>query len=191
HGQKLNPLESAVQKEQSTASLGKIGAFKYAPSLNLMDQTISGKVTDAKSGEGLPGVNVLAKGTTTGTVTDVEGNYRLTVNDDITTLVFSSIGYTTVEVPINGRTVIDMALEEDIQSLEEIVVVGYGTMRKSDVTGSVASVTPDELVDRPVINLGQALQSKVSGVQVIKQGAAYPGSNPKIRIRGTNSINSN
>ncbi len=187
---KIAPMGSFM-KQENQASLNRFNSPDYSYHLDIMDQTISGQVTSAADDGGLPGVNVLAKGTTVGTVTDLNGNYRLTVSDEVTTLVFSSIGYLTVEVPINGRTTIDLDLEEDVQSLEEIVVVGYGTMRKSDVTGSVSSVTPEELVDRPVVNLGQALQSKVSGVQVIRQGAGYPGSNPKIRIRGTNSINSN
>jgi len=160
---------------------------------NVMAQqniTVTGRVISGEDQTGLPGVNVIVKGTTQGTVTDVEGNYTIGVPDETAILVFSSVGFSTQEIAVGGQTVIDIVLNPDLTSLEEIVVVGYGTMRKSDVTGSVASVTPEELVDRPVVNLGQALQNKVSGVQVIKQGAGYPGSNPLIRIRGTNSINS-
>jgi TonB-linked SusC/RagA family outer membrane protein len=153
--------------------------------------TVTGRVTSVEDGEGLPGVNIIVKGTSLGTVSDVEGNYSLNVPDENAVLVFSSVGFIVEEITVGSQTVIDMALAPDLTSLEEIVVVGYGTMRKSDVTGSVSSVTPKELVDRPVVNLGQALQNKVSGVQVIKQGAGYPGSNPLIRVRGTNSINSN
>ncbi|MDF9798719.1 TonB-linked SusC/RagA family outer membrane protein [Catalinimonas alkaloidigena] len=152
---------------------------------------VSGTVTSSSDGSSLPGVNVLVKGTMIGTVTDAEGKYSINVPNDDDILVFSSIGFTSQEIPLNGRSVVDISMEEDVQSLSEVVVVGYGTMRRSDVTGSVSSVTPKELVDRPVVNIGQALQNKVSGVQVIKQGAGYPGSNPQIRIRGTNSINSN
>ncbi len=151
--------------------------------------SISGKVTD-ESGEGLPGATIQEKGTTNGTITDVNGQFTLSVPQDAVITV-SFVGYTSQEVPVNGRSVIDVTLTEDIESLEEVVVVGYGTQRRTDVTGSVSSLDPKELVDRPVVNLGQALQNKVSGVQVVKQGAGYPGSNPLIRIRGTNSINSN
>ncbi len=153
--------------------------------------TITGRVTSGDDGSGLPGVNIVVKGTSYGTVSDIEGNYSIDVPDESSVLVFSSVGFVMQEITVGNQAVVDIVLSPDLTSLEEIVVVGYGTMRKSDVTGSVTSVTPEELVDRPVVNLGQALQNKVSGVQVIKQGAGYPGSNPVIRIRGTNSINSN
>ena len=152
--------------------------------------TISGKVTSSEDQSGLPGVNVIVKGTSLGSVTDVEGNYSLEIPDENAVLVFSSVGFTIQEITVGNQTVIDVVLNVDVTALEEIVVVGYGTMKKSDVTGSVTSITPEELVDRPVVNLGQALQNKVSGVQVVRQGAGYPGSKPLIRIRGTNSINS-
>ncbi len=152
---------------------------------------VNGKVIATETNEGLPGVNVIVKGTTNGTVTDLEGNYAINVPSENDVLVYSSIGYVSQEIALNGRSVVNISMSEDIKALEEIVVVGYGTMKKSDVTGSVTTVTPEELVDRPVVNIGQALQNKVSGVQVVKQGAGIPGSNPLIRIRGTNSINSN
>lgn len=154
------------------------------------EKTLSGTVTDAEEGNALPGVNVLAKGTTVGTVTDVEGKYRLVVADDVETLVFSSIGYQTQEVAINGRNVIDIALPTDVQSLSEIVVIGYGTQKKSDLTGAVANIKSDELLDRQTFNVGQALQGRVPGVDVYAN-SARPGESPKIRIRGINSINSN
>ena len=132
--------------------------------------TISGQVISGDDQTGLPGVNVIEKGTSRGTVTDVEGNYTLEIPGENAVLVYSSVGFTTQEITVGNQTVIDIVLLADLTSLEEIVVIGYGTMRKSDVTGSVASVTPEELVDRPVVNIGQALQNKVSGVQVVKQG---------------------
>ena len=153
--------------------------------------TVTGKITSAEDATGLPGVNVIVKGTVQGTVTDIEGNYNIEVADASTVLTFSSVGFVTQEIVVGSQSVIDILLITDLTALEEIVVIGYGTMKKSDVTGSVSSVTPDELIDRPVVNIGQALQNKVSGVQVVKQGAGYPGSKPIIRIRGTNSINSN
>ncbi|MEQ8553065.1 MAG: TonB-dependent receptor [Cyclobacteriaceae bacterium] len=150
--------------------------------------TVRGKVTDG-SGEGLPGATIQEKGTTNGTITDVNGGFSLNVPENAVITV-SFVGYASQEIAVNGRSVIDVTLDEDVESLEEVVVVGYGTQRRTDVTGSVSSLEPQELVDRPVVNLGQALQNKVSGVQVVRQGAGYPGSNPLIRIRGTNSINS-
>ncbi|MEO0334021.1 MAG: carboxypeptidase-like regulatory domain-containing protein, partial [Bacteroidota bacterium] len=151
-------------------------------------QTITGKVTDADTNESLPGVNILAKGTTTGTVTDIEGNYRLTVADDVTALVFSSIGYQTVEEAINGRSTINLSLTPDVQSLEEVVVVGYGSVKRRDLTGSVASISSEEIQAVPVASPEQAIQGRVPGVQVT-QASAAPGGGVSIRIRGSNSVN--
>ena len=105
---------------------------------------VSGKVTAQEDGEGIPGVNVLVKGTTTGTVTDVDGNYQINVPSEEDILVFSSIGYMTQEVAVNGRNSIDVTLDEDVKSLEEIVVVGYGTQKKASVTGAVSSIKGEE-----------------------------------------------
>ena len=152
------------------------------------EQTISGQVTDGETGESLPGVNILAKGTAGGTVTDIDGNYRLTVNDEVTTLVFSSIGYVAEEELINGRTTIDLVLMPDIKSLQEVVVVGYGTQKKSDLTGSVASVSAEELTAYPAVGAVQALQGRSPGVNV-QSTNGEPGGDFKIRIRGATSIN--
>lgn len=149
--------------------------------------TVSGTVTAQADGTGLPGVNVLVKGTNTGTVTNIEGSYSINVanNDDV--LVFSSIGYVTQEVPVNGQTTIDISLAEDVQSLSEVVVVGYGTVKKSDITGSVASVTSEEITAFPTANVMQSLAGRAAGVQV-KQNTGAPGGAISVRIRGTNSI---
>ncbi|WPP51808.1 SusC/RagA family TonB-linked outer membrane protein [Catalinimonas niigatensis] len=157
-------------------------------SFKLQQQIISGKVTDGKSGEGLPGVNVLAKGTAVGTVTGIDGNYRLTVEDEVTTLVFSSIGYLSQEIPINGRSVIDIALNEDVQSLEEVIVVGYSTKRQSELSSSVATVEAEELQEGVVSqDLGNMLQGKVSGLTISNSGGR-PGDQTNIVIRGVGSI---
>jgi len=150
---------------------------------------VTGKVTDA-SGASLPGVSVVVKGTTTGVITDSGGNYTLTNIPGNSTLQFSFVGMKSLEVVVGGKSTISVTLEEETTNIEEVVAIGYGTMKKSDVTGSVSSVTPEKLVDRPVTNVGQALQNKIAGVQVIKQAAGDPGGRPQIRIRGTNSINS-
>ena len=156
-----------------------------------LEQTITGVITDDETQEPLPGVNVLAKGTTSGTVTDIDGNYRLTVNDDVTTLVFSSIGYETREIPINGQTVIDLALAPDVQSLSEVVVVGYGTQQKANITGAQGTVNMDvDLQSRPMVEMGQAMYGKLPGVQVVN-GNGRPGSSTSIQIRGINSISAN
>jgi TonB-linked SusC/RagA family outer membrane protein len=156
----------------------------------VLEQTISGKVTDGESGEALPGVNVLAKGTTIGTVTDVDGNYRLSVNDNVTALVFSSIGYLTEEIPINGQSMINITMMPDIQSLSEVVVVGYGTQKREDLTGAVSSVGAETIKSLPTNTFEQALQGRVPGVQVT-QGNAAPGGGMSIRIRGNSSITGN
>ena len=143
---------------------------------------ISGLVTDGNTSTGLPGVTIQVKGTTIGTVTDATGAYSIQAEDNAT-LVFSSIGYQRVEIPINGRTTINVPLAEDTKSLAEVVVVGYGTQRKSDVTGATVTIKGEELVKQPVLTATQALQGKAAGVQIISSG--QPGSSPVIRVRGT------
>ena len=151
-------------------------------------QSVSGTVADSK-GEAIPGVAIREKGTTNGTVTDVNGNFSLSLQGSSPVLAFSFVGMVSQEITVGGQTQFKVTMEADYIGIEEVVAVGYGTMKKSDVTGSVSSVTPEKLVDRPVVNVGQALQNKVAGVQVIRQAAGDPGGRPQIRIRGTNSIN--
>ncbi|WPP51822.1 SusC/RagA family TonB-linked outer membrane protein [Catalinimonas niigatensis] len=177
------PLENQAQALTSGSTL--------SAQISPQQQTISGKVTEGDSGEGLPGVNVLAKGTSTGTVTGIDGSYRLTVNDDVTTLVFSSIGYLSQEVEINGRSEISIAMSADVQSLEEVVVVGYGTQQKANLTGAQGTVNMDiDLQSRPMVEMGQAMYGKMPGVQVVN-GNGRPGSSTSIQIRGINSISAN
>ncbi|MDN5213621.1 SusC/RagA family TonB-linked outer membrane protein [Fulvivirgaceae bacterium BMA12] len=146
---------------------------------------ISGKVTD-ENGQGLPGASIIEKGTTNGTTADSEGKYRLTVSEGAI-LTFSFIGYQAQEIPVNNRSVIDVQMVADISELEEIVVVGYGTTRRSDLTGSVASVTTTELAEQPNNNILTALQGRAAGVQVFA-GDNSPGGGINIRIRGTSTI---
>ncbi len=147
---------------------------------------ISGKVMD-ESGQGLPGVNVLVKDTDIGTITDSGGNYRLNVPDDATVLTFSYVGYISEDVEIAGRSVIDLSLSPDIETLSEIVVVGYGTVSKSDLTGSVSSVSSEEIVQVPVTSVARTLQGRAAGVSV-NQASGQPGQGVIIRVRGNNSI---
>lgn len=151
------------------------------------ERTVSGKVT-SDSGSELPGVTVLVKGSTTGTVTNIEGDYSLDVAWENSTLVFSFIGYTAQEVPTNGRSVINITLDEDPQSLEEVVVVGYGSQKRSDLTGSISSISGEEVTMLPTQRVDQALQGRAAGVMVLNTDGA-PGGNTTIRIRGMNSIN--
>jgi TonB-dependent starch-binding outer membrane protein SusC len=152
-------------------------------------QSVTGSVTEASSGEPLIGATVILKGTTTGAVTDVNGNYSLTVPSLQDTLLFSFVGYENQEVPLAGRTSINVQMSESEQMLSEMVVIGYGTVRKSDLTGSVAVVTSEELNRIPASNFTRALQGRAPGVMVSQSGS--PGSSAQIRVRGIGSINQN
>ena len=153
-------------------------------------KVVKGTITDSK-GEVVPGATIVEKGTTNGTVSDVDGNYTITTQGQSPVLVFSFVGMVPQEIPVIEQSIINVTMKADYIGIGEVVAIGYGTMKKSDLTGSVESVTPEELVDRPIVNVGQALQNKVAGVQVIRQAAGDPGGRPQIRIRGTNSINTN
>lgn len=162
--------------------------ISLADTVLAQSNTVNGKITD-ETGVGLPGVNVLAKGTTTGAITDIDGNYRISVSDENATLIFSYIGYLSREVPVNGRSTINVVLEEDIQSLEEVVVVGYGTKKKINLTGAVSVAGKEDLENRPVGNVQQALQGVVSNL-VIQPNAAggEPGSDMSMSIRGLSTF---
>ncbi|HZY79876.1 MAG TPA: TonB-dependent receptor [Cyclobacteriaceae bacterium] len=152
-------------------------------------QTVSGKVTAGGTAEGVPGVTIVLKGTSQGATTDINGEYRINVPDGNAVLVFSSIGYTTQEVTVGAQSTINIDLAEALTSLDEIVVVGYGTMKKADVTGAVASVGEKSLREMPaVVNPGQLLQGRVSGVDVTNAGNK-PGDGVAIQVRGRRSVN--
>ncbi len=148
---------------------------------------VSGRVIASDNNAGLPGVNVSVKGTSTGTVTDAEGAYSLTVPDEQATLVYSFIGYLTQEVAVSRRTSIDISLAPDTKSLNEVVVVAYGTQKRADVTGAVATISAAEIKDIPVTQFTQKLQGKTPGVQIL-QTTGTPGAGLSIRIRGAASI---
>lgn len=146
--------------------------------------TVSGRVTDP-SGAAVPGVSVFVKGTSTGAITDANGRYSVEATSG--TLVFTFIGYKTVEVEINGKTSIDVTLEEDTTTLGEIVVIGYGTQEKKDVTGAVGVVGSEAMDSRPNSQFGNLIQGKTAGVQVVSP-SGKPSAGFSIRVRGTNSI---
>ena len=148
---------------------------------------LSGRVSAGSAREALPGVNVSVEGTTIGTTTDADGRYRLNLPSGSATVVFSYIGYAPQRIAINGRTQVDVTMEEDNKSLNEVVVVGYGTVRKSDLTGSLAQVKAKELNAFPTTNVLQALSGRAPGVQVTQNNGS-PGGGVSVRIRGTNSI---
>ena len=155
---------------------------EYLPAIQ-----VSGRVISLSQETGLPGVNVLVKSNNTGTVTDIDGNYSLSVPNENDTLVFSSIGYNTEEVPVNGKATLDIALVEDIQSLQEVVVVGYGEVKKSDITGAVAVVDTEEFNKGAINSAQELITGKTAGVAVTSISGA-PGNTSTIRIRGGASI---
>jgi TonB-linked SusC/RagA family outer membrane protein len=147
---------------------------------------VTGNVTDASDKSALPGVTVIIKGATTGTVTDFDGNFDITANKgDV--LVFSSIGYETVEKTVSSD-VLNLSMSSDSKILDEVVAVGYGTMKKSDLTGSVASIKAEQLKKTPVANLDQALQGRAAGVTV-NSNSGQPGKAAEVRIRGIGTVN--
>lgn len=146
---------------------------------------VSGTVTDS-AGEPIIGATVISQGTSNGTATDFNGEYTITA-DAMGTLQFSYVGYQTKSIPVQGRTTIDVVMKENTELLDELVVVGYGTMKKSDLTGAVGSVGARDIKDVPVNNVGQALQGKLAGVNIV--GGEKPGDNVTIKVRGLGSIN--
>lgn len=149
--------------------------------------TVNGKVTDSENAEAVIGANITIKGSTSGVITDLDGNYSInTKKGDV--LVFSYIGYKTQEVSVETQTVIDVSLEADISELDEIVVVGYGTQKKSDLTGAVASISAERLSEKPNTNFRQALQGSIPGVVVNINSAGAEQNDISLIIRGRNSI---
>ncbi|MBC7922896.1 MAG: TonB-dependent receptor [Ferruginibacter sp.] len=166
-----------------------IFALLFLSSFSVFAQKkITGKVTDGETKGGVPGAAVVVKGENKGTATDAEGNYSLDVPTG-STLVFSSIGYAAQEIAVGNQTVIDVTLAADIKALTEVVVTGYGTQSKRDITGAVATIDAKQLLTTPSTNLGQALQGKVAGVTVGNENS--PGGGVMVRIRGFGTINDN
>ncbi|MBT9189567.1 TonB-dependent receptor [Zobellia russellii] len=185
---------SEIQRidEPHMSALAQNGIAAISP-VNTMDidesafyQVIRGTVID-EGGQPLPGVNVLAKGTTTGTQTDFDGNYSINVPNGATTLVFSFIGLKSQEIAIDGKTVVNVTMIEDATALDEVVLIGYGSVKRSDLTGSVASVSSEDISEIPSTNVISALQGRAAGVQ-ITTGDGSPGGGINIRIRGTSTI---
>ncbi len=153
-----------------------------------MAQVITGVVTTSENGEPLPGVNVVQKGSSSGAVTDAKGAYILKLNNaGNAVLTFSFIGYVTQEIPVKSQSVINIKLEPDTKSLSEVVVIGYGTAKKADVTGAVASFNAKTIDQRPILRVDQALVGQMAGVQV-KQTSGALGKGFSIQVRGTGSI---
>ena len=149
--------------------------------------TVTGVVTEKATGYPAIGVSVLVKGTTNGTITSMDGDYTLSNVPKNATLVFSYVGMTTQEVPVNGQTVVNVLMSEDTQNLEEVVVIGYGTVKKRDLTGAVASVKSEDITMNPGVNPMDALQGKIAGLD-ITNSSGQAGSSPTVQLRGTRSL---
>ncbi len=155
--------------------------------ISQQDKNVSGVVTD-QNGDPIIGANVMVKGTTNGTITDVDGNFTINNVSQSAILVVSYIGYVTKEIPVGRQQPLRIVLQEDQQTLDEVIVVGYGTMKKSDITGAIASVDKDKIARQPVANVSSALQGLATGVSVTSNSGS-PGSASTIRIRGVGTVN--
>ncbi|MEN7546328.1 TonB-dependent receptor [Rapidithrix thailandica] len=172
-----------VVQKQETADFDII-SDKVAP---VQEQVISGTITDAQNGEPIPGVSILIKGTSKGTVSDIEGRFQLSAPDNAV-LVVSYVGYVAREVAVNKQSVLNITLETDMMQLEEIVVVGYGSVQKKDLTGAIETVNAESMVEeRPIYNVGQIFQGTTPGVIVVNDGGD-PTSTPQVRIRGIGTM---
>ncbi|MDN5214352.1 TonB-dependent receptor [Fulvivirgaceae bacterium BMA12] len=150
---------------------------------------ITGQVTSSEDGLGLPGVNVKEKGTANGTITDLEGKFRITVPEGAT-IIFSYIGYVTEEVIVNSQSEINVSLIPDVTALSEVVVIGYGTEQKKDLTGAVATLQAEDISARQTVQLSESLQGAMAGVTVTR-GGGQPGAAATVRVRGITSLNVN
>ena len=157
------------------------------PVVTIEQQMVSGTVVDG-NGLPLPGANLLEKGTTNGTLTDFDGNFTINVGQDAI-LVVSYLGYTTKEIPVQGASELNITLQEDASQLDEVILVGYGTQSRVNVTNAISSVTSEDLVETPAIGVQQALQGRAAGVQVTNTGT--PGSEPFVTIRGLGTFGNN
>ena len=153
-------------------------------------QRITGRVTSAQDGQTLPGVNIVVKGTTVGASTDANGNYSIVIPNTSAVLILTSIGLTTQEVTIGNRSVVNIQMQEALNELSQVVVTGYNTTQRKDITGSIASVTSERFKDIPVASLDQALQGQAAGV-LVQQSSGTPGGGLMVRIRGNTSISAN
>ncbi len=154
--------------------------------LEITQRTITGQVTSADDQSAMPGVNVIVKGTTVGTATDANGNYTIDVPDDNSVLVFSFIGYETTEIAVGAQSVMNVSLKIDVTSLDEVVVVGYGSQKKSDLTGSVGIVNTNDIKKYSTNDIAQLLQGRAAGVAVTSDG--QPGAFPSVRVRGVGTF---
>ena len=182
-------LLSTIQINAAGAGDKKNSKFNdsnSAASSVLQQITVSGTVKD-EAGQPMPGVNIQVEGTTLGSITDINGRYSISVPNANATLVFSFVGYNQLEVPVSGKSVVDAVLQPSTESLDEVVVIGYGTTKKKDLASAITVVSAEEVAKQPVPNIGFALQGLVAGIQV----TATRSGNPDIVIRGLGTTSGN
>ncbi|WP_332912520.1 carboxypeptidase-like regulatory domain-containing protein [Algoriphagus boritolerans] len=167
--------------------LGFALSFLTIVSVLAQSKTITGRVTSAEEPEGVPGASVVVKGTTQGTITDLDGSYSISVPDNATTLVFSFVGYLTKEMPIGSSSVINVSMDTDVKVLNEVVVTGYGTQERRDITGSVTSISNESIENLVSPSFDTQLAGRAAGVSVTVPSGIL-GARPIIRIRGVNSL---
>jgi TonB-linked SusC/RagA family outer membrane protein len=164
-----------------------IALFSVSVSMG-QGRVVTGTVTEADTGEPIPGANVIVKGTSSGSVTDLDGNFTVNVSSDDAVLLFSFVGFVSQEIPVGNQSTIDVVLESDVTALSEVVVTGYGTQEKKEITSSVASVKEDGFQVGNVQNAAQLIQGKVAGLTIVKSGA-NPNDGFSIRLRGLSTLN--
>lgn len=178
-----------VKRKAATPNLNSTGDSEAIKEL-IFNISITGKVTDAATGEPLVGATVQVKGATVGTITDADGNFSLSMPSDAKALLISYLGYRTIEIAVGNQTQFDIQLQQDATSIEEVVVIGYGTQSKEAVTGSVAQLKARDIKDFPITSFEQGLAGQLPGVQVL-QTTGTPGGGMSIRVRGIGSISAN
>lgn len=188
---KLQGFNFGVSSELLQVGLAAFLVFAVGSvTVQAQNMEVSGTVVDAQDGTPLPGVNIILKGTSTGTSTNTDGFYSLRVPSGQDTLVASFVGYITQEIPINGRSTIDIDLAPDVQQLEDVVVVGYGTQEEREITSSVTSISSDEFNQGNISEPTQLLQGKVPGLSIYQRGGD-PNAEPTIRLRGISTVGAN
>ncbi|MEN7549480.1 TonB-dependent receptor [Rapidithrix thailandica] len=177
-----------VNKNINVTPMEKTQEKEVIVELPMQEVLVSGQVISSEDNTPMPGVNVIIKGTNTGTITDIDGNYKLTVPDANSTLLFSFVGFEAQEVTLGNNTVINVKMDPDSQELDEVMVIAYGTTDKRSFTGSMTQVGAEKIEQRPITNVNSALSGAAPGIQT-NTGSGQPGSGPSIRIRGFGSVN--
>ncbi|MCZ6693330.1 MAG: TonB-dependent receptor plug domain-containing protein, partial [Bacteroidetes bacterium] len=178
-------MNNYLKLSRGLITLLALACFNWA----YAQQSVSGRITDSSDDSGLPGVNVVEKGTTNGTITDFDGNYTLQVGQDAT-LVVSFVGYVTQELVVGNQSVMNVAMPLDVQALEEIVVIGYGTQDKKEITSAVVSLDAEDFNQGNINDPAQLLQGKVPGLSVYNRGGD-PNTAPVMRLRGISTVGAN